>query len=126
MKLFFLTLTLLLLIGCASEEEVSLLDKYSQNILYHKQLKHTEKTQLYENNTSKALLTATYLYTPSHENNDSQDEVFVVGVHLEDEAYSSVENDGYSLTLNRKLPKEVVPLAKNDVQLKQLSFVTQW
>ncbi len=126
LKVFFLTLVTFVFVGCTSEKDVALLAHYKEYITYHKQLKHTEKTQLYENNVSKAVLTATYLYTPNFENNDSRDEVFVVGVHLEDEILSTIKGYGYNLTLDGILPKEVKMLSKNDDILKDLSFVTEW
>ena len=114
-------------LGCTSEKDVALLAHYKEHITYHKQLKHTEKTQLYDENVSKAMFTATYLYTKNFEdNNNSRDEVFIVGVHLEDENLSTIKDYGYSLTLDGTPPKEVEVLSENDELLKTLSFVTEW
>jgi len=126
LKVYIFVLSVLLLIGCSSKKDVNILNIYKENVIYHKQLKHTEKIQLYENNTSKALLTATYLNVPNIDNNESEDEVFIVGVDLEDALSSSVAQKGYSLTLNGLFPKEVIPLSKADSRLKALSFVTEW
>ena len=99
---------------------------YSDKINYHKHLQKTEKTQLYENNVTKVMLTATYLYTPNYEKNDTRDEVFIVGIHLEDEASEYPAAQEYNLTLNDQATKEVKGLALNDEQLKDISFVSEW
>jgi len=73
------------LIGCTTKKEDALMQSYQQKVDYHKQLQKTEKIQLFENNATKAVLTATYLYAPNFEKYDRRDEQFIVGVHLEDE-----------------------------------------
>jgi len=115
-----------LLLGCTSKQETDLMQGYSEKVNYHKQLQKTEKTQLYQDNVTKAMLTATYLYTPNFENNDSRDEVFIVGLYLEDKASGQINTGENSLTLNGKTAKEVKALSMNDERLKELSFVTPW
>jgi hypothetical protein len=119
-------LILFFFVGCTSDKDDLLLQTFTNKLDYHKELKQTEKVQLYENNITKAMLTATYLYTSNFENNDTRDEEFIVGVHLEDEAMSSIGKYGYSLTLNTQAPKKVEPLSQNDRRLKHISFVTDW
>jgi hypothetical protein len=72
------------------------------------------------------MLTATYLYTPNFENNDTRDEAFIVGLHLDDEASRNINSSEYSLTLNGEIPKEVKELSSDDARLKDISFVTDW
>ena len=72
------------------------------------------------------MLTATYLYTPNYENNDTRDEVFVVGLYLADKTYGKVNAEGNTLTLNGKAPKEIKALNLKDERLKDLSFITSW
>ena len=74
------------LVGCTTAKEDALMQSYQQKVDYHKQLQKTEKIQLFENNVTKAVLTATYLYTPNFKKFDQRDEQFIVGVHLEDES----------------------------------------
>jgi len=112
-----------LLLGCTSKEERSLMQSYTKNINYHKQLQKTEKTQLYENNVTKVMMTATYLYTPMLDKNDTRDEAFIVGIHLEDEASEALN---YNLLLNGKEAKEVQELSADDTRLKELSFISEW
>ena len=83
---------IVLLLGCTSKEETALMESYTKKINYHKQLQKTEKTQLYENNVTKVMMTATYLYTPTEDKNDTRDEAFIVGVHLENEALEEFSN----------------------------------
>jgi hypothetical protein len=115
-----------LLLGCTSKQETDLMQGYSEKVNYHKQLQKTEKTQLYQDNVTKAMLIATYLYTPNFENNDTRDEVFIVGLYLEDKASGKINGEGNTLTLNGKTAKEIKALRLDDERLKDLSFVTPW
>ena len=116
-----------LLVACASKEEKALIKTYKEERPYHKQLQKSEKVQLYEEEVTKALLTATYLYEEvSDKNNDTQDEVFIVGVHIEDDEDNPFESGDYSLTLNGYAPKRVELLREGSPLLKDLSFVTEW
>ena len=114
---------IVLLLGCTSKEETALMESYTKNINYHKQLQKTEKTQLYENNVTKVMLTATYLYTPTSDTNDTRDEAFIVGIHMSDEASSELN---YSLLLNGTAAKNVQELSTDDIRLKELSFISDW
>ena len=115
-----------LLLGCTSKQETGLIQGYSEKVTYHKQLQKTEKTQLYRDGVTKAMLTATYLYTPNFENNDTRDEVFIIGLYLEDKTSGKINGEGNTLTLNGKTAKEIEALSLNDERLKDLSFVTPW
>ena len=121
-----LLIAMVLLLGCTSKKEQELMQAYNEKIQYHKFLQKTEKTQLYEDNVTKALLTATYLYTPNYEKNDTREEVFIVGIHLEDEASEYADTQEYNLTLNNISVKEVKSLALDDERLKDVSFVSEW
>jgi len=115
-----------LIVGCSSKEEQSFLTIYEKNKVYHQELLKTEKAQLYDSeNVTKAVLTATYLYTPVKDKNDTRDEKFIVGLYIEDEEISYSTSD-YRLTLNGSEAKSVKELAKNDARLKNLSFVSEW
>ena len=126
LRLSIAFITLALLFGCTSKKEEELMQAYRDKVNYHKLLQKTEKTQLYENNVTKVMLTATYLYTPNYEKNDTRDEVFIVGMHLEDEASEYPAVQEYNLTLNEQASKEVKGLALDDEQLKDISFVSEW
>ena len=126
LKWFLLLLTSLLFVGCTSVKNEDVLLSFHNNLKYHQTLRKTEKVQLYDNNETKAMLTATYLYTPTFENNDTRDEVFIVGIHLEEETTSSLDKENYHLTLNNTVAKEVKLLHRGDSVLKNISFVTNW
>lgn len=115
-----------LLLGCSSKQETDLMQAYNEKANYHKQLQKTEKTQLYQDSITKAMLTATYLYTPNFENNDTRNEVFIVGLYLDDKASGKLNGEGNTLTLNGIRAKEIKALNFNDEQLKDLPFVTPW
>ncbi|HIQ46384.1 MAG TPA: hypothetical protein EYH57_02055 [Sulfurovum sp.] len=112
-----------ILLGCTSKEESALMKSYTEKMNYHKKLQKTEKVQLYENNVTKVMLTATYLYTPTEDKNDTRDELFIVGIHFEDGAS---DESGYSLLLNTTKPKEIQALKENDKRFKDLSFISEW
>ncbi|RKZ99627.1 MAG: hypothetical protein DRQ45_08415 [Gammaproteobacteria bacterium] len=124
---FLVSMFLILLLGCTSKEQQALMQKLEANNVYHGKLKQTEKTQLFDiNSSSKALVTATYLYEQTTDKNDTRDEIFIVGVYLEGEVEHNFESLGYALTLNEAVPISIKKLDKNDVLLKDISFVTQW
>lgn len=119
-------IAIVLLLGCTSKQESDLMQAYDEKITYHKRLQKTEKIQLYDGNVTKAMLTATYLYTQNFEKKDTRDEVFIVGIHLEDQELGGIEEGDYSLTLNGQKAKEAVMLDLNDERLKENSFVIEW
>ncbi len=121
-----LFIAIALLLGCTSKQETDLFQGYSEKVTYHKQLQKTEKTQLYQDGVTKVLLTATYLYTPNFENNDTRDEVFIVGLSMEGQAEGTLNSEGNSLTLNGTKAKAIKALSLEDERLKALSFVTPW
>lgn len=114
-----------LLLGCSSKEEKKFLKIYEKNKNYHLQLQKTEKTKLSDGNYTKALLTATYLFEPGTDKNDTADEKFIVGLYLDDEE-GSFESGEYNLTLNGAEPKSVKDLPKSDPLLKHISFTSEW
>jgi len=127
MRNIILTLSAMaLLTGCTSKEEKALMQAYEKNKSYHQQLQKTEKTQLYDGNITKALLTATYLNEQNIDKEYKPDEVFVVGIYIEESEEESFDQAGYSLTLNDSAPKSIKILEADDPQLKHISFVSEW
>ena len=125
-KMMLLLLTFALFTGCSSKEQESLMQSYNKDKNYHMKLQKTEKTQLYEGKATKAMLTATYLFEQSVDKNDTRDEVFIVGIYVEDEEQSSFTDEGYTLTLNKAAPKSIKPLEESDPLLKEISFISEW
>lgn len=109
------------LLGCNSKEVVALQKSHQKKASYHKALQKTEKAQLYQKNFTKVMLTATYLYTPTLDKNDTRPEVFIIGMHHDDNSTKA-----YTLTLNGKKSIKIQTLAYTDKRLKHLSFITQW
>jgi len=127
MRNIILTLSAIaLLLGCTSKEEKVLMQAYEKNKSYHKQLLKTEKTQLYDGLVTKVLLTATYLYEPSYQKEDKRDETFIVGVHIEESEIQILNEGGFSLTLNKDVPKSITKLKEDDKRLKNISFISEW
>ncbi len=142
-KLLLGFMSMALLVGCSSKEEKALVKSYQSKMAYHKNLQQTEKAEISDANGSIAIITATYLYSPNFEKNDTRDEVFIVGIHFEDSNTSRMNfnqdrtldkatnrmltsQDEYILTLNEKKPKKVTRLDANDAKLSNISFVTEW
>ncbi len=127
MRNIILTLSAMaLLAGCTSKEEKALMQAYEKKKSYHQQLQKTEKTQLYDGLITKALLTATYLNEQNIDKDNKPDEVFVVGVYIEESEEESFDQEGYSLTLNGDAPKSIKKLEADDPLLKHISFVSEW
>ena len=142
-----MALFIALLAGCTSKEEKALMEAYEKKKSYHQQLQKTEKTQLYDGLITKALLSATYLNEQNSDKEYKPDEVFIVGVYIEEDIESEDDNEsndsdmieeskkseeksfhqeGYSLTLNGKIPKSIQVLEADDPLLKHISFVSEW
>jgi len=125
--IIWMVVMLTLLVACTSKEETTLMQRYQKNKPYHKYLQMTEKTQLYAKNnndsSTKALLTATYLFEQNSDIDDIRDERFIIGVHIEE---GSLKDEGYRLMLNGHLLKSMELLENDSPYLKDLSFVTEW
>jgi len=121
----FLLTGVLLWVGCTSKDERRFLETYNTNKNYHVNLKKTEKTELKDGNYTKALLTATYLFEPVKDKNDTRVEQFIVGLYVDGEEQSFM-NGEYNLTLEGEAPQKVKTLAHNDPKLKNISFVLEW
>jgi hypothetical protein len=125
-KIWILALLLALLTACTSKDEKALMKSYEKEKTYHKMLLKSEKTQLYDGQYTKAVLTATYVSKQKIDKNEKFDEKFIIGVYLEDSNGTSFIKDGYTLTLNGVSPKSITTLKKEDVKEKGISFVSEW
>jgi len=147
LKLGIPLIAIAFLVGCTTSREDALIQSYQQKVDYHKQLQKTEKIQLFENNVTTIMLTATYLYRPNFNKNDSRDEEFIIGIHFEDEGVVNIVNmmglrdknetmtiddknnttvPNYGLTLNKKKAMKITELNKNDERLKNIAYITEW
>ena len=135
LRLLLGLIVIALFVGCSSKKEQALLNSYKKNIKYHKYLQQTEKAELSDANSSVAILTATYMYTPNFDKKDRREEVFIVGVQFEEPEVSTLNFDKksisddvneYTLTLNGKKATKVVRLNENNKRLKGISFITDW
>jgi hypothetical protein len=117
---------ILLLAACSSKTEDPFLERVEKNKTAYRHLQKTEKAQLYDDNITQALLTATYLY-PSGKKLGSKEneEVFVVGLYLDEKQGNGIGKE-YLLTLDGEKPKSILPLPKQSPYLKEIPFVTAW
>jgi len=144
----------LLFFGCSSKKEKSLMQDYNQKKTYFKTLQKTEKIILSENNITKVVLTATYLYDKNAKKRDRKNESFIVGLYFEDEEVGSLSEiygirkmgyntskkpkakviskkdkkiiTEYALKLNGKKAISIEKLDLNDERLKGITLVTKW
>ena len=117
---------IVLLMGCTSKEESALLHAYDEKVAHHKKLQKTEKLQLYQDDITKGLLTATYLYRQNFDKDDRRDEVFIVGMYASEASPMGLRDLESSLALNGQAAKEIEPLSADDERLKEVSLVTEW
>ena len=144
----------LLFFGCSSKKEKSLMQDYNQKKTYFKTLQKTEKIILSENNITKVVLTATYLYDKNAKKRDRKNESFIVGLYFEDEEVGSLSEiygirkkgdnrskknkakviskkdkkiiTEYALKLNGKKAISIEKLDVNDERLKGITLLTKW
>lgn len=135
LRLLLGCMTVLLLVACSSKKEEALLQVYTEKMNYHKNLQQTEKAVLYDGNVSAAILTASYLFTPTEDKNDSRPEVFIVAVNFDDVETQTIDfNENnvseaaseFILTLEGQKASKVSVLAKGDSRLASHSFLTPW
>jgi hypothetical protein len=117
---------LLLTVGCSTKDKNALFDSFDKEKSYYKNLQRTEKIQLYdENNTTKALVVATYLAPKTYKAKDRAEEMFIVGVYFEEE-WETEPGKIYTLELDGQKPLKVESLSRSDKLLKNKAFVTEW
>lgn len=93
LKFTLVMLGIILIYGCASKEKKALMKEYASKKSYYKKLQKTEKILLTENNVTKAVLTANYLYEPTLKRRTSKlDERFIIGLYMEDEEVASLSD----------------------------------
>ncbi len=145
MRNIILTVGFIILItGCSLKDDKIFMQAYDKNRSYHHHLQKTEKTQLYDGNITKAVLTATYINEQVVDKEYKPDEIFIVSIHIEEDMErkeiqdnsknedsneskeKSFHQEGYVLTLNGKDFKSIQELEIDDPLLKQLSFVSEW
>ncbi|MCD6211731.1 MAG: hypothetical protein J7J02_02005 [Sulfurovum sp.] len=122
-KIFAIFTTLVFFVACTSKEQQALIQTYEKEKNYHMQLQKTEKTQLYDSQVTKAMLTATYLFEQSVDKNDTRDEVFIVGIYIEEDEYDtfdevSFEEDDYTLLLRDTRTKKSKSKKDKDIKSK--------
>jgi len=137
-RLLFLAMIVLIISGCSSTKEQNLLKSYSKNIEYHKNLQQTQSATLRLGEESVASITATYMFRPTAEKNDTREEEFIVSVNFEDKNASMNFNqnamfpskdtgvESYTLTINTLKAIKVEALCYKDKRLKNHSFITPW
>jgi len=128
LKIGLAFITIFLISGCISKEEQALMDVYLENKTYNQKLQKTEKVQLYntDEEVTKVLVTATYLYKQKAKETKKEDEVFVVGVYVEESDIENFSEEGFSLSLDGKSAKSIQMLEETSPYLEDISFVAPW
>ncbi|MEA1879444.1 MAG: hypothetical protein U9N11_02200 [Campylobacterota bacterium] len=87
---------LVLFTGCASKKEKHLISSYSEKVSQYKKLQKTESLLLSEDNVTKVVFTATYLYENTFKKDDNEsNETFIVGFYVQSE---EIDNDSESMS----------------------------
>ena len=116
LRVLFITAITIFITGCGDKDPF--LKTYEKNKEYHDQLGKTESTELREGLANRAVFTATYLFTPTDDKNDTRDEKFIVNLYFNDEEVIYNEGD-FNLTLLSKLPKKKKKSAKKKPKKKK-------
>jgi len=128
MKSAVLFFILLLSFGCSSKKEIAFKNDFSTLKKLGSRLQKTEKIQLYdpEDKKTKVLLTATYLSQNNINKKIKNDELFVVGLYIDDNQTKVIDIENFSLKLNAKTPKSIEPLSDKNKWLKDIPLVSEW
>ena len=86
----------------------------------------SEKLQLYENNITKVMFTATYLNKEETESQHKNVEKFIVGIHVEENNETLEHLGEYSLRLNGKRAEHFTVLNDKSKLLKNIPFRSEW
>lgn len=116
---------LLLLAGCGSNNHLALQEKIDKEKVYCKNLQKSEKVQFYDDNVSKALFTATYLFRQTGDSDDGRDEQFVIGMFTDEEDVQGFGEE-YSVSLEGTAPKSIAVLDEKSEYLKEIPVATEW
>jgi len=127
-KFVYMSITIILLIGCSSKEENIFRNNYKKNVMYNHALQKTETMQFYnlENNITKLLITATYHNQKSISKENIGDEVFIFGLSMDDGEKNDFTVKNFSLLLNHKKVKSIKILKEGDTLLKDIAFASTW
>jgi len=128
MKVWLFFLTIFLILGCSSKKEKAFMKVYQENKIESKKLQNTEKIQLYNStkNITKVLLTSTYISKKQKNKKIKNDEIFIIGIYVDDNETQNVNLENFSLRLNGKSPKSIKALSENSKWLKNIPFVFSW
>lgn len=125
-RFVWVCVAMVFLLGCSSKKEKQLLKRYSKKMHYHAALQKTEKLQLYKNDITKTVLTATYLQKKHYNKHDRADEKFIITLDVEDEIDIALHPRDYLIRLNGHKAIKIQRLSSYDSRLNNLSFVTSW
>jgi len=94
-------------------------------------LQKTEKIQLYnrEEGITNVLMTATYISKKqinAKKVKNKNDEVFIVGVYVDNNETEDINLKSFSLQINGKTPKSIKVLKQSSRLLKEIPFVYSW
>ena len=122
---FFIFSSMIFFLGCSSMQEGALYNKRA----YNKNLKYTQKAELFNNDGRTITLNATYI-KDKNSYMDSTKEKFIVNVMFDDLEDNNISfkntSLGYKLTLDGRSALYVKRLNLGDKRLKNISFLTKW
>jgi uncharacterized protein YcfL len=124
-------ITIFLVVGCSSKKEKVFMSVVKEQAIASKQLQKTEKIQLYntQEGITNVLLTSTYISKKQitvKKEKRKYDEIFIVGVYVDNNETENINIESFSLQINGKSPKSIKVLKENNRLLKEIPFVFPW
>lgn len=118
-KLGLVFISIILLMGCTSKDNQAFMAKYEKKQNYYKFLQKTEKVQFIEGNVTQLLVTATYMNTPTIEIDDKAEEIFLIGLHTENNNIAFLESDRLTIELKDVKNKKELRAEKEKKRAKR-------
>ena len=126
-QFFTLFVLILFLIGCSSKPPLGALEK---NMVHNLSLANTKKGEIVNPSKTRAIVIATYLNPVKADLINSNEETFLVGVHVDKEFATDkkeVNNPLYKISLNDTGELlNIKKLKKESVYVKMVSIASRW
>ena len=124
LKKCYLLILIFGLIGCSSKVEKDFMKEWNSNLASYQNLQKTQKLQFYEENLTKMMMSVTYLESINEEKNNN--EKFIINILTEEETPFDGLNLKYYFSLNGKKAIRSKKIDKEEIILKNISFLTPW
>ena len=109
-------------LACSSKDDPRLLQEVQNNSALYNNLLQSKDIRVIKDDRIFGLVSFTYLFEKGITDNDEQeDERFIVGIYHQEDNPAN-----WSLTLNKKAPKEIKKLDQDSPYLTSIPLVNSW